>query len=250
MEPSALRPSKPSLLERALARCPGQCLVCRSWSRQRVCQLCLDRYARPALRCTSCGLRLPAASLGGIQYASPQCGRCLQQPPPLDRCIAALDYAFPWDHLLLRYKFQQALHLGGALLQCLEAALDREQAQAPDLLLPVPLSAERLRERGYNQSLELARPLARRRGLNCEAKLVLRLRDTAHQLKLPAEQRAANVRHAFALEPQQAGRLRGAHVALLDDVMTTGATLHELARLLRRAGAARIQAWVLARTAE
>lgn len=247
MERRALSPSKASLVERVLLRFPGQCAVCRAWSPARICGDCLQRYARPAPRCWTCGLRLPPALTGRPE---PRCGACLRTPPPLDRCIAALDYAFPWDRLLQRYKFHQALDLHQALLDRLDQALSSALAEEPDLLLPVPLAPERLRERGYNQSLELARALARRRRLRCEPRLLLRLRDTAHQLQLPPDERAANVRQAFAVEPLRAAELRGAHVALLDDVMTTGATLHELARVLRQAGAARIQAWVLARTAD
>ncbi|QPF72665.1 ComF family protein [Roseateles sp. DAIF2] len=247
MERRALCPSKPSLVERVLLRCPGQCAVCRGWSELRVCHDCLMRYARPAPRCWTCGVRLPPELTGRRE---PKCGACLREAPPLDRTIAALDYAFPWDRLLQRYKFHQALDLRETLLERLDQTLASALAEAPDWLLPVPLAPERLRERGYNQSFELARTLARRRRLDCDPGLLLRVRDTAHQLKLPPGQRAANVRSAFAIEPRRAAALRGAHVALLDDVMTTGATLFELARVLRQAGVLRVEAWVVARTSD
>ena len=247
MDSRALAPAKPSLIERVLMRCPGQCAVCRAWSSQRVCMDCLMRYARPVPRCWTCAARLPLELTGRRE---PKCGACLRQPPPLARCIAALDYAFPWDRLLQRYKFHQALDLRETLLERLDQTLEVADAEAPDWLLPVPLSRERLRERGYNQAHELARALAKRRRLACDPALLLRVRDTAHQLQLPPEQRVANVKRAFAVEPRRAGELRGSHVALLDDVMTTGATLFELARVLQQAGAARVQAWVVARTAE
>ncbi len=240
-------PAKPSRLGRVLMRCPGQCAVCRAWSAQRVCVDCLQRYARPVPRCWTCAERLPPSLTGRPE---PKCGACLCQPPPLDRSIAALDYAFPWDTLLQRYKFQQALDLRETLLDRLDQALTSALAEAPDWLLPVPLSRERLRERGHNQSLELARALAKRRRLSCDAHLLLRVRDTEHQLKLPPEQHAANVKRAFAVEPRRAQELRGSHVALIDDVMTTGATLFELARVLRQAGVAHVQAWVVARTSD
>jgi ComF family protein len=247
MERPALGPWKPSLVERVLMRCPGQCAVCRAWSDQRVCVDCQMRYARPLPRCWTCAAPLPPERLGRPQ---PRCGRCLREAPPLDRTIAALDYAFPWDQLLQRYKFHQALDLRETLLDRLDQALSSALAEQPDWVLPVPLSRQRLRERGYNQSLELARGLARRRRLPCEPGLLLRLRDTAHQLQLPPGQRAANVKSAFAVEPRRAAALHGSHVALVDDVMTTGATLFELARVLRQAGAARVEAWVVARTAD
>lgn len=246
MDARPLAPSKPSRLERLLERCPGQCALCRAWTYGRVCAACLQHWDRPALRCWTCAIRLP---LELADRREPRCGRCLRQPPPLDRCIAAIDYAFPWDGLLQRYKFHAALDLRDALLDRLDLALSTGAAEAPDYLLPVPLSAERLRERGYNQSWELARALARRRGIACAADMLVRLRDTAHQLQLPPEQRAANVRQAFAADPRQVSALRGRRVAVLDDVMTTGATLYELARALRQAGVAHVQAWVIARTA-
>ncbi len=245
MPAQPLPPSKPSRVARVLMRCPGQCAVCRSWSDQRVCSDCLMRYARPVPRCWTCALQLPPERLG---HARPRCGSCLNRPPPLDRCIAALDYGFPWDQLLQRYKFHQALDLREVLVNRLDQTLSAAEAEAPDWLLAVPLSGERLRERGYNQSHELARVLARRRGLQCASDMLLRVRDTAHQLQLPPEARAANVRQAFAIHPRRRALLEGRHVALLDDVMTTGATLFELARLLRQAGVAEVQAWVVART--
>jgi ComF family protein len=114
--------------------------------------------------------------------------------------------------------------------------------------VPVPLSDARLRERGYNQAWELARRIARRTGTRAEASLLLRIRDTPHQLDLPPDARAGNVRGAFAIEPRRLGELRGRRVAVVDDVMTTGSTAGEIARVLKLAGAARVEVWVVART--
>lgn len=237
----------PTWVERLLSHCPGQCAICRSWAQGGVCPSCLARWTHSAPRCRTCAIQLPTRSAAPGQ--AQQCGACLGKPPPLDRCIAALDYAYPWDLLIQRFKFHQALDLRRALIERLDQALDTaDSLAAPDWLLAVPLSAQRLRERGYNQSWELARNLAGRRQLRCAPDMLLRVRDTRHQIALPTEERAANVRHAFAIDPRRAPQLRGAHVALLDDVMTTGATLHELTRSLRQAGAASVQAWVLART--
>lgn len=147
-----------------------------------------------------------------------------------------------------RFKFHRDLALRRPLLDRLDETLDAAQAAMPDWLLAVPLSQERLRERGYNQSHQLAHALARRRGLRCDANLLIRLQQGPSQSSLPLADRAANVKHSFAIEPQRLADLRGAHVALLDDVMTTGATLFELARVVRQAGAVRVEAWVLART--
>lgn len=235
-------PSKPAALERLLARCPGQCAICHAWSPTRICATCLQAHIRQGERCERCAIRLP--DLSPLR----QCAPCLQQPPPLDRSIAALDYGFPWNQLLQRFKFHRDLALRRPLLDRLDEALDAAKAEMPDWLLAVPLSQERLRERGYNQSHELARALARRRGLRCDAGLLLRLQQGASQSSLPLADRATNVKHSFAVNPLRLAELRGARVALLDDVMTTGATLYELARVLRQAGALRVEAWVLART--
>ena len=177
-----------------------------------------------------------------------QCGSCLRHPPPVDRTIAALDYAFPWDRLLQRFKVNDGIELQAVLLDRLEQALQLEMAEAPDWLLAVPLSEQRQRERGYNQSHQLAKALARRHQLRCDPDLLLRVRSTRQQAQLALHERAANMHQAFAVEPTRQRELRGSHVAIVDDVMTSGATLFELARVLRRAGATKVQAWVIART--
>jgi ComF family protein len=235
------------LIGKVLLRCAGQCAVCRAWSHQTVCETCLGLYARPQPRCWTCAARLPL-ELMGRPHA--QCGRCLADPPPLDRAVAALDYRFPWDGLLQHFKYHQALELRESLLERLNSALAAAEIKEPDWLLPVPLSAQRLRERGYNQSHELAKALARRRGLRCDPNLLLRVRHNERQAGLKLEARAANVRGVFAVEPLRVERLRGTPVALLDDVMTSGATLFELARVLLQAGVMSVQAWVISRTPE
>jgi ComF family protein len=239
--------SQAPLIERLLRHLPGQCAVCHAWSHQQICESCLLRYARIVPRCWSCALRLPLDLLGRRE---PRCGRCLREPPPLDRAVAALDYQFPWDGLLQQFKYQEALGLRETLLGRLSLLLDEAETEAPDWLLPVPLSDQRLRERGYNQAHELAKGLARRRGLRVDAGLLLRVRHNDRQAQLALDQRAANVRGVFALEPTRLTEVAGRRIALVDDVMTSGATLFEIARVLRRAGAAHVQAWVIARTPE
>lgn len=177
-----------------------------------------------------------------------QCGECVVNPPPFEHSVTAVDYAYPWDGLITRFKFHGALDLAPALAQCLAEAVPQGAAPPPSLLLPVPLSEARLRERGYNQAWELARRLGRLLQCPAEARLLLRVRDTPHQLAFPPEQRAGNVRAAFAVEPRRAAELRGRSVALVDDVMTTGATAAEAARMLLQAGAAQVQIWSVART--
>ena len=220
---------------------PSQCAVCRGWSRARVCPACIDRFARPAARCPRCALRVPAA--GAL------CGRCLQAPPPFDGAVAGVDYAHPWAELIARFKFAGALDLAGALAERLHTAVAAAGGGGgPARLVPGPLGERRGRERGYNQAWEIARRIARRIGALADPALLVRVRETAPQLSLAREQRAANVRGAFAVEPRSAGALRGRAVAVVDDVLTTGETAAEIARVLRAAGAASVTLWVVART--
>ncbi len=219
---------------------PSQCAVCRGWGHQRLCAACLGRYAAVRPRCRQCAIGVPE----GVAL----CGACLSQPPPFDRTIAALDYDHPWDELVQRFKFHAALDLAGVLAERLLAAVRQGDVAPPDWLLPVPLAAGRLRERGYNQAWELARRVARRLPCASDAHLLLRMKDGPHQLALPPEKRAANVHGVFALEPRRRQEVQGRVVAVVDDVMTTGATAAEIARTLKQAGARSVQIWVLART--
>ena len=216
------------------------CAVCNDWGRQRVCDTCLDRFAAPTSRCRRCAIEVP----GGVAV----CGRCLTAPPAFDRTLAALHYAYPWDALLLRFKFGAGLDLAHVLARLLADRVQASGDALPAFVLPVPLGPQRLRERGYNQAWELARRVADAAGCRAEARLLLRLRDAPHQLALPADRRAANVRGAFAVEPLRRAELQGRTIALVDDVMTTGATADEAAKVLRAAGAASVDVWVLART--
>lgn len=231
----ALRP--PRRLARLL---PNHCAVCRSPTRGtlgRLCEDCVARFAAERPRCRRCALPLPAGpSL---------CGGCLRSPPPWSAAITVGDYGYPWAGLLAAQKFDAALDLAPALAALLAARVD---ASAVDALVPVPLAARRLRERGYNQAARLAAALARRIERPLRDDWLLRLTDTAPQLGLPRGQRLANLRGAFAAEPLALHALRGRRIALVDDVMTTGATLAESARTLLAAGAAEVQAWVVART--
>ncbi len=224
----------------AVATTPSQCAVCRGWGNRRVCAQCVARFAPALARCARCALEVPVgASL---------CGSCLADPPPFEHTLAAVAYAHPWDGLITQFKFHSALDLAPALTQQLLDAHRRSAQPAPALLLPVPLSTARLRERGYNQAWELARRLAGPLNCRADANLLLRVKDTPHQLALAPDKRAGNVHAAFAVEPRRRAELAGATVTLVDDVMTTGATVSEAARVLLQAGAAQVQVWVVART--
>ncbi len=176
----------------------------------------------------------------------PLCGACVREPPPFERAVAALDYAAPWDSLIRHFKFHGQPELATPLARLLRDALDDPSSAAPppDLVLPAPLSDARLRERGFNQSWEIARRLGRR----ADPSLLLRIRDTPHQADLPLDRRAANVRGAFAVEPLRRREVEGRRIALVDDVLTSGATATAMAQALLEAGASQVQLWVLART--
>lgn len=176
------------------------------------------------------------------------CGDCVQSPPPFDSALAAVDYVHPWDGLIGDFKFNDSLELADSMADLLVATHRQRADTLPDWLLPVPLGPDRLRERGYNQSWELARRCARRLGCRADATLLLRIKETPHQQQLPRNLRLANVRGAFAVEPTRRGELTGRTVALVDDVMTTQATAAELTRVVRAAGAAAVHVWVVART--
>lgn len=221
-----------------LASIPSQCAVCHAWPARRVCDDCVARFAAPCPRCATCALPVPA----GLA----QCGACVRHPPPIDACLAAVDYGYPWAQVLAGFKFQADPGWAGTLAGLLRQAPGVEPAlAAADLLVPVPLSRERLRERGFNQALLLARALAPGKA---RTRTLLRTRDTPAQHSLPRDRRLRNLRGAFAVEPALAPELAGRRVVLLDDVMTTGATVQAAARVLREAGAVHITALAVART--
>lgn len=180
-----------------------------------------------------------------VPSAIAQCGACIRQPPPLDACVAAVAYAYPWAGLIARFKFHNQPGHAVLLAAVLRHAPWAEPAlDLADRVLPMPLSTQRLRERGFNQALELARRLAPDK---TDPGLLLRIRDTVPQSTLSRHERMHNVRHAFAVEPLRTAELGGQRVVLVDDVMTSGASLYAAAMALRQGGVAHVTALVLAR---
>jgi ComF family protein len=188
--------------------------------------------------CRRCALPLPASTGASV------CGACHNRPPLYDRCLAPLLYRPPLDRLISAMKFHGQLRYGRLLGDLLGAFVQQLQPPAPQLIIPVPLHRARLRQRGYNQALEIARPLSRRLGIPLACGHLLRRHATAAQAELEKGERQRNVRGAFVLSR----RLPVQHVALVDDVVTTGATVTELARVLRGAGVECVQVWAVART--
>lgn len=217
---------------------PSRCAVCGAWPARPLCDGCVAHFAQPRRRCLRCALPVP----GDIRT----CGGCVREPPPLDACFAAVDYAYPWAGLVARFKFSADPGWAPALAALMARIPGlQDELRLSDLLLPLPLAPRRLAERGFNQALLLARQLARDK---VETQLLLRLRETGSQATLDRKARHANVKSAFGLEPMRSDEVRGRSVLLVDDVMTSGASLHAAAQALRQAGAARVSAVVLART--
>ena len=219
---------------------PTQCAVCLGWGLARICADCLQRHGSRQPRCNLCAI--------GVPDGTAVCGACLHSPPLFTRSIAAVDYAYPWAELVAAFKFRAAQDLAPALAALLADAVQGDDPPMPRLLLPVPLSAERLRDRGMNQAWELARRVGSRLRIPARADLLRRLVDTPHLADLPREQRSARIRGTFGIAPGRAQALRGQCVALVDDVMTSGATAAEAARVLLAAGADQVQVWVVTRT--
>jgi len=190
----------------------------------------------------------------GLRTDPPLCGACALEPPPLDRAFAGVAYAYPWSTLIAGYKFGErhgwANFFTGLLLQSPGLAEALDELGPEDWLLPMPLSAERLQTRGFNQAWQLCAALARQAETpaRTDARLLLRVRHTRPQSQLKRQERLANVKGAFQVDPLRAAEVRGRRVVLVDDVMTSGASLYTAARALRDAGAAHITAIVLART--
>ncbi|MBC3232214.1 ComF family protein [Pseudomonas lurida] len=220
------------------------CLICdeATESADCVCNVCETELPWLMEHCDVCALPLPMEGL--------ICGQCLKQPPAFKQVIAPWTYGFPIDSLVSRFKHQARWPLGQMLArllaQYLQDRLDNNELTRPDCLLPVPMARKRLRERGYNQALMLARWLSSDLNIAYDEHLLLRPHETVAQQALDAKTRKRNLLGAFALAPD--AQVQGRHLALVDDVLTTGATAHSLARLLMNAGARQVDVYCLART--
>ncbi len=174
----------------------------------------------------------------------------MHDPPPFAHTVCAVDYGFPWDHLVAQFKFHSRPELATALAERMAAAVQQAGMAPPDLVLPMPLAPERLARRGYNQAWELARRVAYQLQLPANPDWLQRPLDAAPQSELGRAARQLNLRTAFMVEPRHRPGLSRRRVALVDDVMTTGATAREAATALLRAGTSEVLIWVLARTPE
>ena len=230
----------------------GQTILnyCSSLGRHALPPVCLACSARADAGnlCAGCRTEMPhlaadrCPKCGVPTLASEVCGACLSRPPLFDAVVVPCAYAFPLDRLIQRFKYSGNLAVAPLLADLMAAAV----ANAPpaDVVIPMPLSGERLRERGFNQALELAKLLTASSSALLAPDACIRVRHSSAQTDLPWSERAANVRGAFVCMADLTGR----SVAVVDDVLTTGSTLNEIARVLRMRGASHVTGWIAART--
>ncbi len=215
---------------------PSLCVTCGRTAEAPfdLCQGCLAAMPYLKVACRRCGLPLAQASV---------CGACLKAPPPFEQTFSLFHYAFPVDHLIQQLKFKRRLVNARLLGALMGEALQQREQRLPDVMVPVPLYQRRLQQRGYNQALELARPLSQQLNVPIDFACCRRVRETAVQSDLPASERRGNIKGAFEVSDALAGQ----HVAIIDDVMTTGNTVAELAQAMRARGARIVDIWVCAR---
>ena len=218
---------------------PPRCVQCGGTGRPPaldLCRYCEEDLVANLTACRGCATPLP---VGGDE----RCGGCLRSARTFDAAFAPYLYEYPMDRLIQRFKYQGELAVGRVLGELLASAVAARGCELPQVLVPVPLARAKQRMRGFNQALELARPLGRALSLPVRMDLCARSRATADQATLGARARRRNLRGAFVAVASEAAQ----RIALVDDVLTTGSTCEELARVLKRAGAERVDVWVVAR---
>lgn len=230
-------------LNRGLKQLKGlqhTCPLCKEPSRQRICAACTEMLPRIQQQCFQCGLPLEFTDTSNNAL---RCGQCVKSPPAFDRCISPLHYGLPTSQFITQLKFQHKLYYAPVLAELLITKIEQQAEGLPECIIPVPLHKKRLRQRGFNQALEIARPIAKHYGIKLDAGCCQRVIATLPQMEQSKKARQQNIRHAFKASPI----FHYKHIAIVDDVMTTGQTVNELAKLLRQHGAERIQIWSAAR---
>lgn len=217
---------------------PAQCEICGAWPSRPLCAACTGSFVFAQTRCRTCALPAPAGQA--------QCGQCILKAPPLDACLAAVSYTYPWSACIARFKYGGQSAWARTLADLMDEVPGVASVlQSCDMVLPMPLSAARLAERGFNQAHELAKRLMPGK---TRSDLLLRIRDTAPQEQLSRAERERNIRGAFMAAPESAALLNGKRLVLIDDVMTSGASINEAAAALKQGGAAWVTGLVFART--
>jgi len=230
----------PSILDFVLQ---NRCVLCEAISHQEIsiCQDCVEDLPWLTQACERCGKPLV------IQSDSKECGDCLKQKPPYDKTFASFHYDYPIDYLITMLKFHNKLLFAKILGVLLIKTITEKHNSSfpfPELIIPVPLHYKRLRKRGFNQALEIAKPIARRLDIPIGSQLVSRIKSTKPQSLTLAKDRKKNIKGAFIIKD----KIRAKHIAIVDDLVTTGNTVAELSRLLRKNGVERIEVWACAKT--
>ena len=221
---------------------------------QQNCLLCTASAAHYRSLCQSCSQDLPWQAMTscpqcGLNSDGNVCGSCLNSTPDFDVTKAVFLYAYPIDAMMQRYKYGKSLHLGGTFGAFLAEKVKIEKRfNNIDLIIPMPMHPQRLKERGFNQALEIAKVLCKNQKEKLDCKSVIRQTLTPPQASLPLKARVKNIKGAFKVNADKLDKIQGKRIAIVDDVMTTGASLNELAKTLKKAGTAHVECWVIART--
>ncbi len=213
----------------------GPCFFCMAKTNGAWCEDCERDLAQEDPKCPVCARNSPA---------SLKCGTCTTKQPNFTKTVALFKYQYPTNNLIKAFKYNNRPELANCFADRLTKKLLCEEGAMPKTLLPTPLHSKRQRHRGYNQSLELAHQLGKKLGIDVNSSLCRRIKNTAPQSKLPMKRRKENVKGAFQLIDH---KMPG-HIAIIDDVITTGATVDEIAGLLIKAGCQRVDVWSVART--
>jgi ComF family protein len=213
------------------------------------CSLCADHDGGNLGICENCMRELPWHTQSqcpqcSLIYDGRTCGSCLAAPTSFDNTTALLTYDFPLDRLLQQYKYRESLQLANTFATMLHEKLRIKKSEKIDLIIPMPMHAKRLQERGFNQALEIAKTVAKLTNVKIDYTTCQRVKLTPPQASLPLKERSKNIRGVFNCQKD----LSGLNIAVVDDVMTTGTSLDELAKTLKKAGAAHVECWVIART--
>ncbi len=215
----------------------SNCLLCGCLAKNKTCLCndCLNELPFILHACPTCGIPVAENNL--------RCGQCMSDPPPFHQAVSVLHYVAPVDYLIKRMKYHNQLEITALMAELLLDRLRNQNIDLPELIIPVPLHIERLQQRGYNQAVELARPLSRALKIPVNLTSCIRQRNTKAQFELTPQERKTNLKGAFAIVHP----LKVKHVALIDDIMTTGSTLRELSQLLLQSGVEEVDIWTCAR---